>query len=305
MKEKISKATPEQWEEIAKLKQEWIDLQCQPTSDDEIRKVIDQMWSNLGYTAPEVRIFDSWKKCCIASAWLSKTATLLSQDAFEEKVSSLSNKEIASLKLRKAYEDSYISLWTSTFSAWYLGAKILGSKFDEKLLQTFVEWSRTIQFVIPFDKIAFVSRKPIAIHWKDGLLHNDSGLSVEFRDKTGLWSIDGFRVNEQIVMRPETQTIDQILNEKNEDIRAIRIQRFGWLRFLQETKSQLIHENFNEIENQHEALFSSPLGTRLVVTCPTGRVFSLSLDPNIEFKTCQEAQDWRAGGKNFRVLGRT
>jgi hypothetical protein len=140
--------------------------------------------------------------------------------------------------------------------------------------------------------------------WKDGRLHNDKGKSVRFRSGWGLWTIEGTPVNEQIVMRPETQTVEQIDKEANQDVRSIRIERFGWPRYIRESGAACIDGRDNAIEGTIEALYRCQDGScRLVVTCPTGRVFALGVPGNVE--TCRQAQHWLAGGRNFRVLART
>ena len=127
---------------------------------------------------------------------------------------------------------------------------------------------------------------------------------MEFRSGWGLWTIEGIPVDEQIVMKPETQTIEQIDKEQNQDVRAIRINRFGWPRYIKESGAVCRDERKNEIEGTLEALFRCRDGSqRLVVTCPTGRVFALGVPG--EVKTCEQSQHWLAGGKNFRVLART
>jgi hypothetical protein len=128
-------------------------------------------------------------------------------------------------------------------------------------------------------------------------------------------------MTEQIVMRPETLTIEQIHGEQNSDIQAIMIDRFGWPRYLEETGASLLDHRKNEVENTLESLFATDsYGLRLMVTCPTGRVFVKGLPSNAGVTNCDEAQRWlggdfdasaKASGKPkgnkpvFNVIGRT
>jgi hypothetical protein len=50
------------------------------------------------------------------------------------------------------------------------------------------------------------------------------------------------QVTEQIVMRPETLTPDQILKLANAEQRRIAIERFGWNRFIEEARLHLVDE---------------------------------------------------------------
>jgi hypothetical protein len=118
-----------------------------------------------------------------------------------------------------------------------------------------------------------------------------------------MWRLNGIPLDEQIVMRPETQTLAQINAESNADVKSIRIQRFGWARYLSESNAREIDSCNNDIEGTIEALFTSPTGeNRLVATCPTGRVFAMGVPSHIT--TCEQARKW-LHGNNIRILART
>ena len=142
-----------------------------------------------------------------------------------------------------------------------------------------------------FEDAIFFQHKPIELHLKDNVLHNESGPAVLYRDGYALYAINGHTVTEQIVMRPETLTIAQIDKETNADIQSIMIDRFTWTRFLKEIGAECIDFRKNEIEGTREALYMTPKhGKRLLVNCPTGRIFTKSVADHI--KTCEAAQRW-------------
>lgn len=205
-------------------------------------------------------------------------------------------------KFRKAL---YSSVWWRAWSGWYDGTVVLGVKFNQENLDLFQRWCRFCPLVFPGESTVIVCRNPVSISWKEGLLHNESGPSVEFADGFKVYTIDGIAVDEQIVMAPETQTIEQIEQEENADRKAIRIARYGWPRYLKDIKAEKLDDRSNELEGTKEALFSLPDGeTKLVVTCPTGRVFTMGVGdgPN-QIKTCDEAQKWIHRGRT--MLSRT
>lgn len=134
--------------------------------------------------------------------------------------------------------------------------------------------------------------------------HCEDGPAIKHGDSAELWYIHGIEVNEKIVMRPETQTIDEIVNEPNNDVREIRIERYGWLRFLQQIDAEVLDEGPNDIEGTWEALYATAYGTKFVACCPTGKIPVLSVPP--EVKTCEQARLYFNGGDpNIRILGRT
>ena len=136
-------------------------------------------------------------------------------------------------------------------------------------------------------------------------LHREDGPAWISPDGRQMWYINGVYVTEQIVMHPETLTVDQIKKETNSECRAIMVERFGWLRYLQESDAQLIDKRDNVIENTKEALYKGLGDRRLVVTCPTGRVFVLGVPSQIT--SCEQAQKWlgNEGRKKINVIGRT
>ena len=156
-------------------------------------------------------------------------------------------------------------------------------------------------------KFVMVCRKPVSLKTVlEGnvyLPHCNDGPSHQWADGWSLWHLRGIAVDEQIVMRPDTQTVKQINADNNEERRAIRIDRFGWPRYLKETNATLLDHRHNQVENTKEALVATRGHGRLIVTCPTGRVFALGVPS--EAKTCEQAQNWLGGGKKRNVIART
>ena len=141
-----------------------------------------------------------------------------------------------------------------------------------------------------------------AVHLIDGQLHNDLGPSVHYRDGLSVWSIRGVRVDEQIVMKPETQTIKQINGESNAEIKRIRIERYGWENYLRKTDARVLEERQNDIEATVESLMQAGDMRVLVGACPsTGRVYAMEVDPSCD--NCDAAKNYLQGGNKFNLIG--
>lgn len=187
--------------------------------------------------------------------------------------------------------------------------KHLGVKYTEKESRVLAIWdeiSRVCGWWVAYDEITILVDRPLHQSLSDDLQgHNESGPAVLYGDGFRFYLLDGMRVDEQIVMRPETQTIEQINGEQNSDLRSIRIERYGWPKYLKDSNARKLDERHNEVENQLEALMESPAGDRrLLVTCPTARIFALGVPSTIN--TCEEAQRWLAGpAANANVIART
>lgn len=169
-------------------------------------------------------------------------------------------------------------------------------------LQGLIDLAHHCGWWAPYDDCAFVQDRPEEIHFDGARLHNPQGPAVRYRDGFCVWEIEGIRVDEQIVMRPETQTIEQILAEENEEVKRLRINRFagkdkdstdGWLRFIAESDAEVIDARRNDIEVTRELLVQIKELRTLVVTCRTGRLFTIEVSPDCN--TCEEAQAYLWG----------
>jgi hypothetical protein len=109
-------------------------------------------------------------------------------------------------------------------------------------------------------------------------------------------------VDDQIVVRPQTQDVDRIRRERDADVRRIRIERYGWDRYLAEVGAVVIDRRRNDIEATWESLLQIPGEERvLMCACPsTARVYVLRVPWAI--RSCEEAQSWLSGGLARRVI---
>ena len=152
-------------------------------------------------------------------------------------------------------------------------------------------------------KYAFVAEPPSVLELEDfgaerpgqpgersRRLHCDTGPALVWGDFT-VWFIHGVVVNEQIVMRPETQTPDQILkDERNEEVRRVRMERYGMVRLMEH--SVTLDRRDNDVECTKEVLIKIGDMKFLVCHCPsTGRVYHLQV-PFGDVATCEQAQRW-------------
>lgn len=175
--------------------------------------------------------------------------------------------------------------------------EVLGLVEETARLEGLWEVARSGGWWLPYDVICWISERPQALHRDDeGRMHNEAGPAMEYPDGWKLWYIGGVDVTGQIVMRPDTQTVEDILNESNEEVRRIRTERFGWLRFLQESGAVETDRRRNDRDSQEEILYRLSDGTqRFCCTDPsTGRKYSLGVPSEIQ--NCASAQMWMSHG---------
>jgi hypothetical protein len=144
-----------------------------------------------------------------------------------------------------------------------------------------------------------------------GRLHCEDGPALAYPDGWQIFSWHGVRLDSQIILKPESQTIEQINGENNEEIKRVRIERFGWPRYLKTINAVVADSRRNDAECTREALMKAGPMTVLVCHCPsTARVYSMEVDPSVT--TCEGAQNFLWSGsrlaqkmKKLNLIGRS
>jgi hypothetical protein len=104
-------------------------------------------------------------------------------------------------------------------------------------------WWPQKHYVVVCDRPSTINREQLAESgWNSHRLHCDTGPAVQFRDGYAVWAIHGVRVTEQIVMHPETITVDDIWAETNAEVRRVMIDQLGWDQFINLAALKLVDE---------------------------------------------------------------
>ena len=178
----------------------------------------------------------------------------------------------------------------------------LGMTEYTRPLEGLFEVARSANWWIPQKDICWVSERHCRLYLNgDGQLHNDNAPALMYPDGFSIWAINGVLVDDQIVLHPETQTVSCIDEEQNEEVRRIRIERFGWPRYLCAVGAIPIDARVNDVDGTEERLMQLVDGSkRLLCACrSTARVYAISVPRTI--RTCELAQKWMAGGTSLVV----
>lgn len=131
---------------------------------------------------------------------------------------------------------------------------------------------------------------------EDNVPHSEDGPSHRWRDGWSLWHVGGVRVDEQIVMQPETQTLQQIEGENNQEVKRIRIERYGWTRYLDESGAEIVHQERNDRDAQFEKLYRLADGQQRFVCIDPSTARKYALGVPREVQTCEQARLWMSNG---------
>lgn len=130
------------------------------------------------------------------------------------------------------------SIWWSAWRKWrevvfdFLGEEYLGDGWMQ-LDRARVSWSWF------YPNIAILCRMPVLYRNASGALHREDGAAIVYPSGLSYYFYNGVRVNEKIIMRPEELTIEDVKNERNEEVRRVIIERMGE-RFAQASQLEII-----------------------------------------------------------------
>jgi hypothetical protein len=131
--------------------------------------------------------------------------------------------------------------------------------------------------------------------------HCETGPYCEWRDGWKLWYWHGFKVTEQIIMRPETLTVEQVEKEANTEVRRVLIERMGVEKYLTQSGATLVDSD--EKTSAPRVLFKDKRNNQYMFCTDggTGKFFALSVPDNV--KTCAEAHTAICGFDESKILG--
>lgn len=138
------------------------------------------------------------------------------------------------------------------------------SKDQEDLLNVFYNLATHGGQTYCFKKIVFSCQKPISVHFNGNRrLHNESGPAALYKDGLALYSIDGIRVPQYLAETPASELdIEFFKNEKNADVKAIFIKKFGIEKMLELGKSVDTYKNYSDpwyIKSEYELIDMSAI----------------------------------------------
>ena len=319
MTKKIESLTPEQESDLVAFRSEWLGIgtSTEPADRPRAERAIAAMYTRIGETQPRFLWVESPATAAMAVANFQRDGNSLGESLRNSLRESLRESLRNSLweSLGNSLRSSFFGQHESHWVAFYIFGRKIGVKYkceSNRDLELWSEICRSCGWFNAWKGLAICSERPSAQLLNDrGVGHCDNGPAIAFRDGWKVWMLNGVRVDEQIVMCPETQTAEQIHGERNAEIKRIRIERFGWPKYLEAIKATVVDRRRNDVEGTREALMRTPDGmVILVCACPsTSRTYCLEVDPQVT--SCVGAQNYLWSGSRLlanrpiNLIGRT
>jgi hypothetical protein len=188
-----------------------------------------------------------------------------------------------------------------TTTAYYQALSELGVPFTgyhKNLIRTWQQMNKACHWWFPYKNVLLLSDRPKTLHVDErGRPHNAKGPAVEYRDGWKVCAWKGILIPENMVMKPESLTVKQILDENNTEIRRAMVDIFGLERFVVESKSKTLDQQ-GEYELLEVPYLRDGSMIALKMRCPTTHaVYVHTVHP--ECTNVEQALAWKRGEDNF------
>ena len=130
---------------------------------------------------------------------------------------------------------------------YYKFTQKIGVKYNNNATELLDEWILEVQNLhwwFPYKGAVLISERPIRLNVNEsGQLHDENQKAIEYSDGWGFYYLNGVSVPEKLVTTPtEKLSVDFYKKEKNADIKAEFIRKFGVERMLDVGKKIEVRE---------------------------------------------------------------
>ena len=123
-------------------------------------------------------------------------------------------------------------------------AAIQGTSADQPVVDEVERLALNAGWAYGLHGLAFVCERPQGI-WLDdlGRLSRLDGPAMRYGDGFAIYAVAGQVVEPHVVTQPDQISIEEIDAQANTEVRRLMLQRFGYPRFLAETRARMAHED--------------------------------------------------------------
>lgn len=187
-------------------------------------------------------------------------------------------------------------------TAYYEAMSDLGMPFNgyhKNLVRLWQQVDKACHWWFPYKHVFIMSDRHSVLHIDEqGRPHNSKGAAIEYRDGWKVHAWKGILIPRDIVEKPESLTVSQILNEGNTEIRRAMVDIFGLDRFVVESNSKRLDRQ-GEYELLQVPYLNNINMIALKMRCPTtAAVYVHSVHPDCT--NVEQALAWKRGEDDFR-----
>lgn len=273
---KIEKLTKEQESKLDEYRDKWIAIglatQKKPINKEVVSEIIGRVYKNGGLPPPERVVF------CQSPIDIKKKYSDMCDD-----------------ELKNYSGDCIYGQHDANWLAFYEFFRLeCGLVEETDIIVPSIELAYHTNWCLPFDKICFVSEKPITCRMKNGRLHSDEGPAIEYADGFSVYALNGVRINDiKHLLSKDTKPKD-ILKIKNVEQRAEFIKWYGVEKMFKDLKPKRLDREKGYELYQLKIYEDSP---RIYLKMDNPSVDEVHLEAvHPDCKTVQQALQWRNFG---------
>lgn len=121
--------------------------------------------------------------------------------------------------------------WDAYFWGWADTGRQVGATYPlilDKQLDAWCAVARSCGWVYPFADFCILTNRPEILRRNaEARLHCESGPAICYRDGYSLWAINGVRLPQMVVERPDEISVEAIDKEENAEVRRVMIERYA------------------------------------------------------------------------------
>lgn len=252
----IEKLTKEQEEMMNVYRDKWIAIGLNTDRIDQKKgtETVEKFYKQiLDKTTPYViyanNPIEAYYISLLANDQYTENRDTKKDKQLEKKIRKIVQDHLSGLKKNDTIEQNkqivipYIqgSFWAGYFSFYdyflnYIGIDT-GKNEEFNLLMEFSQFS----YCYTLDNVCVISEKPLEIHLKNGVLHNENGPAVKYAGDLEMYSLNGIRMSKEIVLTPAEQLdVTLVVKEKNADIRRELVRKIGLTRIYLEMGGKVL-----------------------------------------------------------------
>lgn len=143
------------------------------------------------------------------------------------------------------------SLW-SGYPAW---SDFLNEVVGKDIDKSYIEFAKSFGYTWFLNELCVISDRPSKISLNERQqLHNNNEECLAYRSGWQLYYINGVKVNELIVKRPNDITPDMIDAEKNAEVRRVLLERFGEHKYLLHGQFEILDTDSDQFGRERQLL---------------------------------------------------
>ena len=248
----IEKLTKEQEDQIPIYLKKWVDngLSTKPLDETQAIEALKNIYKIPNFEGPKYFLFfRSPYECFVASNIFEK---LLPEDTPEDQIKPLILKYLENNEWKKQIKslDNYSMIfgniewdigWTG-FYDYVLNVLFPERKNEFKLFESYADSLTKIHIFLPFENVVFFSDRPTDINLnEEGKLHADLKPALKYADGYSIYSLNGVRVPEYLVMtKGEDLNVLTVMGERNVDVRREGLRKIPLEKIINDTGAKVI-----------------------------------------------------------------